>query len=93
VTPPNSLASRVTADADFIGDAALARELGRRLGAAVNVSLLHGIDPLQAVPIEEFRTTTALHRRRWPQVQKAASDKRRKLGALMARRRAARPKR
>ncbi len=37
--------------------------------AAVRVFLLYGIDPLQAVPLEEFRTTTALHQRRWPQIE------------------------
>jgi len=29
--------------------------------AAVRVFLLYGIDPLEAVPLEQFRTTSALH--------------------------------
>ncbi len=36
--------------------------------AAVRVFLLFGIDPLEAVPLEEFRTTSALHKVRWPQI-------------------------
>ena len=36
--------------------------------AAVRVYLLYGIDPLEAVPLEHFRTTTALHKVRWPQI-------------------------
>jgi hypothetical protein len=36
--------------------------------AAVRVFLLHGIDPLTAVPLEDFRTTSALHKVRWPQI-------------------------
>src|SRR5271163_3681074 len=135
VERPANLVSGVTADADFIGDSLLAKDLGKRLGwqtwipalddstpqtgkvthrtkagavkqvdflsgvvglttkdiarefirlevatrgervglklleriadiaadiAAVRVFLLHGIDPLQAVPLEDFRTTSAL---------------------------------
>jgi hypothetical protein len=37
--------------------------------AALRVFLLHGIDPLLAVPIESFRTTPKLHKQRWPQIQ------------------------
>jgi hypothetical protein len=37
--------------------------------AAVRVFLLHGIDPLQAVPLDAFRTTPKLHQQRWPQIQ------------------------
>jgi hypothetical protein len=36
--------------------------------AAVRVFLLYAIDPLEAVPLQQFRTTTALHRVRWPQI-------------------------
>ena len=36
---------------------------------AVRVFLLHGIDPLLAVPIDDFRTVPKLHTERWPQVQ------------------------
>lgn len=44
--------------------------------AAVRVFLLYGVDPLAAVPFEDFRTTTALHRTRWPQIVAAVSAKR-----------------
>jgi hypothetical protein len=30
--------------------------------AAVRVFLLYGIDPLQAIPLDVFRTTTTLHK-------------------------------
>jgi hypothetical protein len=36
--------------------------------AAVRVYLLYDIDPLKAVPLEDFRTTSALHKVRWPQI-------------------------
>ena len=36
--------------------------------AAVRVFLLYGIDPLKAVPLEDFRTSSALHKVRWPQI-------------------------
>lgn len=36
--------------------------------AAVRVFLLYGVDPLEAIPLEDFRTTTALHKVRWPQI-------------------------
>ncbi|HET6631060.1 MAG TPA: hypothetical protein VFG91_14915 [Woeseiaceae bacterium] len=47
--------------------------------AAVRVFLLYGIDPLQAVPIEDFRTTPALHKLRWPQILAEVEKKRRML--------------
>jgi hypothetical protein len=47
--------------------------------AAVRVFLLYGIDPLQAVPIEDFRTTSALHKLRWPQIVGEVDKKRRTL--------------
>ena len=56
--------------------------------AAVRVFLLYGIDPLEAVPLEQFRTTTALHRVRWPQILAEATRKResmRKLAAKVSR--------
>jgi hypothetical protein len=34
------------------------------------------IDPLLAVPLEDFRTTTALHTQRWPQITAAVARKR-----------------
>ncbi|MGH8199303.1 MAG: hypothetical protein ACREVO_02895 [Steroidobacteraceae bacterium] len=57
--------------------------------AAVRVFLLYGIDPLEAVPLEHFRTTTALHKVRWPQILAEAARKResmRKLAAEVSRR-------
>ena len=44
--------------------------------AAIHVFLLHGIDPLLAVPIESFRTAPKLHNQRWPQIQSAVAKKR-----------------
>jgi hypothetical protein len=35
---------------------------------AVRVFLLYGLDPLAAIRLEDFRTTTALHAKRWPQI-------------------------
>lgn len=53
--------------------------------AAVRVYLLYGIDPLTAVPLEDFRTTSALHKVRWPQIVAAVSAKRGALRRLTAR--------
>lgn len=50
--------------------------------AAVRVYLLYGIDPLEAVPLERFRTTTALHKVRWPQFQAEVSRKRESMRKL-----------
>lgn len=36
--------------------------------AALRVFILYGIDPLQAIPLEDFRTSSALHKVRWPQI-------------------------
>ena len=44
--------------------------------AAIRVFLLYGIDPLEAVPLESFRTTPKLHKQRWPRVQQALAQKR-----------------
>lgn len=55
---------------------------------AVRVFLLYGIDPLTAVPLDEFRTTSALHKVRWPQIMAEVSEKRqstRKLSSRAAR--------
>jgi hypothetical protein len=54
--------------------------------AAVRVFLLYGIDPLAAVPIEEFRTSTTLHRKRWPQLVADVEAKRATLGRLVSKR-------
>jgi hypothetical protein len=53
--------------------------------AAVRVYLLHGIDPLAAVPLEDFRTTSALHNKRWPQIVAEIREKRETMRALLSR--------
>jgi hypothetical protein len=53
--------------------------------AAVKVYLLHGIDPLAAVPLEDFRTTSALHNKRWPQIVAEIREKRETMRALLSR--------
>lgn len=50
--------------------------------AAVRVFLLYGIDPLEAVPLEHFRTTTALHKVRWPQILAEVTRKRESMRKL-----------
>jgi hypothetical protein len=50
--------------------------------AAVRVFLLYGIDPLRAVPLEDFRTTSALHKVRWPQIVAEVAQKRDSLRKL-----------
>lgn len=50
--------------------------------AAVRVFLLYGIDPLDAVPLEHFRTTTALHKARWPQIRAEVTRKRESMRKL-----------
>src|SRR6185437_10697588 len=52
--------------------------------AAVRVFLLYGIDPLEAVPLEDFRTTSALHKVRWPQIVATAGRKREAIRKLAA---------
>jgi len=53
--------------------------------AAVRVFLLYGIDPLNAVPLEDFRTTTALHKMRWPHIIAEVGKKRESLRKLSVR--------
>lgn len=53
--------------------------------AAVRVFLLHGIDPLLAVPVDEFRTTPALHDRRWPQIRRDVQRRRRAVAKAVGR--------
>ena len=69
---PPDLDSGVTADIDFLGTAALAREHGKRLGWKTWVPSLDDATPrtgeLKAVPIDAFRTTPALQATRWPQI-------------------------
>ena len=50
--------------------------------AAVRVFLLYGVDPLSAVPLEDFRTTSALHKVRWPQIVTEVTEKRESLRRL-----------
>jgi hypothetical protein len=53
--------------------------------AAVRVFLLYGIDPLQAVPLQDFRTTSNLHKVRWPQIVAEVTAKRESLKELSSR--------
>ena len=53
--------------------------------AAVRVFLLYGIDPMNAVPLGDFRTTTALHKVRWPQIVADVGEKRESLRKLSSR--------
>jgi hypothetical protein len=57
--------------------AAVAAEPG-----AVRIFLLYGIDPLNAVPVEDFRTSAALHTKRWPQIKKQVTTQREKMRRL-----------
>jgi hypothetical protein len=50
--------------------------------AAVRVFLLYGIDPLKGIPLEDFRTTSALHKVRWPQIVAEVGEKRESLRRL-----------
>lgn len=52
--------------------------------AAVRVYLLYRIDPLQAIPLEDFRTTSTLHRVRWPQILEDVGSRREALERLRA---------
>jgi hypothetical protein len=52
--------------------------------ASVRIFLLYGIDPLEAVPLEQFRTTTALHKVRWPQILGEVTRKRESMRKLAA---------
>jgi hypothetical protein len=53
--------------------------------AAVRVFLLYAIDPLNAVPLEDFRTTSALHKVRWPHIVAEVGEKRESLRKLSSR--------
>jgi hypothetical protein len=50
--------------------------------AAVRVFLLFGIEPLKAIPLEDFRTTSSLHKLRWPQMIAEVAKKRESLRKL-----------
>src|SRR5204862_213052 len=58
--------------------AAVAAEPG-----AVRIFLLYGIDPLNAIPLEDFRTNAALHTKRWPQITEQVSAQREKMRRLI----------
>ena len=58
--------------------ASIAADIG-----AIRVFLLYGVDPLKAVPVEEFRTTVALHNKRWPQIVEHVNDQRKKIRRLV----------
>jgi hypothetical protein len=53
--------------------------------AAVRVFVLYGIDPLEAVPLADFRTTSALHKVRWPQIVARVRESRESLQRLSSR--------
>ena len=53
--------------------------------AAVRVFLLYGVDPLHGVPLDDFRTTSALHKVRWPQIVAEVGEKRETLRKLSSR--------
>ncbi len=44
--------------------------------SSVRVYLRHAIDPLEAVPLDAFRTTPALQSRRWPMVLRDVQERR-----------------
>ena len=52
---------------------------------AIRVYLQYDIDPLLAVPLENFRTTSALHTRRWPQITARLTEQRDKIRRLQSR--------
>lgn len=66
--------------------AAIAGDIG-----AIRVFLLYGIDPLGAIPLSDFQTTSTLHAKRWPQLRERIASQRKSLRDLMTAR-ADRPK-
>lgn len=52
--------------------------------AALKVFLRYGIDALEAIPIERFKTTGALHEKRWPQICELVARKRNALRRVSA---------
>lgn len=52
---------------------------------AIGVYLKCDIDPLLAVPLEDFKTTTALHTQRWPRAVSAVAKQRDKIRRLKSR--------
>lgn len=55
--------------------------------AGLRVHLKFDVEPLNAVPLDEFRTTVALHSVRWPQALAEIAAKRQKLRLAATRRR------
>jgi hypothetical protein len=53
--------------------------------AAIRVFLLYGVDPLKAIPLEDFRTTAALHKVRWPQIVAEINEQRESMRKLSTR--------
>ena len=51
--------------------------------AAVRVFLLYGVEPLDAVPLEDFRTTSALHKVRWPRIRAEVGAQRESLRKVL----------
>ena len=49
---------------------------------AVRVFLLYGVDPLNGIPLDDFRTTSALHKVRWPQIVAEVAEMRESLRRL-----------
>ena len=56
-------------------------EISADIGA-VRVYLLYRIDPLESVPLDQFRTTKALHKVRWPQILAEVARKRTSMAKL-----------
>lgn len=55
--------------------------------AGVRVHALYAVDPLSAIPLDDFRVTSALHKQRWPRIVAAAEQQRSALKAATGRRR------
>ncbi len=52
--------------------------------AAARVFRLYAIEPLEAVPLGQFRTATALHKVRWPPIRADLTRKREAMRRLAA---------
>lgn len=50
---------------------------------AIRIFLAYGIDPLTAVPVDDFRTTSSLHAKRWPQVTSRVTQQRDRAAKLL----------
>lgn len=58
---------------------------------AIRIFLAYGIDPLVAIPIDDFRTTSSLHTKRWPQVTSRVEEQRERAAKLLRRAKAPAP--